>query len=114
MTNDVKGSFFMLEFSSNKIVNHRSHINNDKGGSGIKYDMIIGCGLMVQIGLMANFKHQVLQLDGTTVHMKEHSGLLGQSYLTKCEMCEVVMHTAEPSSRQEATERTVKSSTVAI
>ena len=35
--------------------------NNDKGGSGIGYDMIIGHGLMVQLSLTADFKRQVLQ-----------------------------------------------------
>ena len=39
--------------------------------------MIIGRDLMVQLGLTADFKRQVLQWDGTTVPMKEPSGLLG-------------------------------------
>ena len=39
--------------------------------------MIIGRDLMVQLGLMADFKRQVLQWDGATVHMKEPRILLG-------------------------------------
>ena len=32
--------------------------------------MIIGLDLMVQLGLKAYFKHQLLQWDGDRVHMK--------------------------------------------
>ena len=41
--------------------------------------MIIGCDVMVQLGLSANFKHQFLQWDGVTVPMKAPSCLLGKS-----------------------------------
>ena len=47
------------EFSSSKIIKNHFHIKNDKGGSGIGYDRITGHELMVQLGLMANFKRQV-------------------------------------------------------
>ena len=59
---------------------------------------------MVEIGLTADFKCQVLQWDGNTVHMKETHGLLGQSKLTKRNMCEVVMHTSESYPTRESTE----------
>ena len=67
-----------------------------KGESGIGYAMIIGSDLLVQIGLLAEFKHQVLQWDGVTVPMKEHSGMLGKSDITSREIYEVVIQTAEP------------------
>ena len=60
-THAVKVLFCIPEFSSSKIINRRFHVNNDKGELGIAYDMIIGCDLMVQIGLTADFKHQFLQ-----------------------------------------------------
>ena len=63
---------------------------------------------MVQIGLTAKYKHQVLQWYGDTVNMKEPIILLGKSNLTKQEMREVVVHTIEPASTQEATEQMVK------
>ena len=66
--------------------------------------MIIGCDLMVQLGLTANFKCQVLQWYDNTVHMKEPSGLLGQSDLKKREMREVVMQTSEPDFTREDTD----------
>ena len=53
---------------------------------------------MVQLGLASKFKRQVLQWDGATVHMKESSGLLGQSDLNNFEMDEVVMQTSNPAS----------------
>ena len=69
----------MPHFSSSKIIEQLFHVDNDKGESGIGYDMIIGCDLMIQLDLMANFKCQVLQWGGYTVLMKEPSGLLGNA-----------------------------------
>ena len=103
-THDVKVPFCMPEFSSSKIINHRFHVDNNKGESGIGYDIIIGRGLMVQIDLKADFKRQILQWYGATAHMKEPRNLLGQSGLTRREMREVVMQNAEPSFKREATE----------
>ena len=57
--------------------------------------MIIGRDLMVQLGLLANFKHKFLQWDGATLPMKESIGLLGNLYLSKRKMRKVVMQTAE-------------------
>ena len=73
----------MTELSISKIINHCFHVDNDKGDSGIGYDMIIGYDLIVQIGITADFQRQVLQWYGATVHMKEPINLLGQSGLTK-------------------------------
>ena len=98
----------MPEFSNSKIINHRFHIYNRKGKSSIGYDMIIGRYLMVQIGLTAKFKRQVLQRYGATLHIKEPRNFLGKSDLTKREMRKVVMNTAEPDSTREATDRMVK------
>ena len=65
-THDVKVPFCWPEFSSSKIINHRFHINKYEGESGIGYDMVIGCNLMVKLGLTADFKRQFLQWDGAT------------------------------------------------
>ena len=91
MTHDVKVPFFMNEFSIRKIINHYFHVNDDKGESCIGYKIIIGHDLMVQLVLTADFKCQVLQWDGATVHMKEPSGLLGKSDLDGREMREEIM-----------------------
>ena len=107
-TYDVKVPFSMPELSGNKIINRCFHADNHEGESGIGYDMIIFRNLMVQLGLTADFTRQVLQRDGTTVHMKEYSNLLGKSDLTKHEIREVVMQTEEPASTWEANERMVK------
>ena len=96
--NDIKVTFLMPQFSIRKIINHQYHVDNGRGESGIGYEMIIGLDLMVQLGLEDNFKRQVLQWDGTTVHMKEPRGLVGRSDLNKCNMRKVVMQTAEPAS----------------
>ena len=107
-THDVKVPFCMTKFSSSKMINHRFHVDNNKGDSGIGYDMIIGRDLMVQIGPAAEFKHQVLQWDGATVHMKYPRNLLGQSDITKRKMREVAMQNSEPAYTQENTGRMVK------
>ena len=73
----------MKEFPSSKIINNHFHVDSEKGEWGIGYDMIIGRELMVQIGLMADFKRQVLQWDGATVYINEPISLLGKSNLTK-------------------------------
>ena len=96
-TNSVKLPFCMPEFSSSKTMNHCFNVDIDKGESGIGYDMIIGRGMMVQLGLTSDFKRQVFQWDGATVHMKEPSSLIGKSDLSKRKMREVVMQTAEPA-----------------
>ena len=70
--------------------------------------MIIVCDLMIQLGLTAIFKRQLLQWDGATLHMKEPSSLIEQSDLTRREMHWVVMQTVEPASTREATEQMVK------
>ena len=101
---DVKVPFLIPYCFSSKIINHLFHVDNDKGDSGIGYYMIICHDLMVQLDLTSDFKHQVLQLYGATLHMKEPRSLLGQSDLNKREMRKVVMQTAEPASTIEATE----------
>ena len=70
MTHDVKLPFCMPELSISKIIEHIFHDENGKGESGIGYDMIIFRDLMVQLGLLSDFNHQVLQWDGVTVPMK--------------------------------------------
>ena len=57
-THDVEVPFCMPEFSISKIINNYFPVNNDKGESFIGYDMIIGRDLVVQLGLMDDFKHK--------------------------------------------------------
>ena len=64
----------------------------------------MGHTLMVQLFLIDDFKRQVLQWDGDTLHMKELSGLIGKSDLNKPDMRKVVMQTSEPASTREYTE----------
>ena len=66
--------------------------------------MIIGVGLLVQLALLDEFKHQVLHWDGVTVTLKEPRSMLGKSDLTSRDMREVVMQTEDPVSTREATE----------
>ena len=61
MTHDVKVNFFMTKFSISNIIEHHFHVDNDKGESIIDYDMITCRDLMVKLGLLDDFKRQVLQ-----------------------------------------------------
>ena len=88
---EVKLPFCMTEFYSSKIINHRFHVDNNKGKSGKGYEMIIGRDLMVQLGLTAKFKRQVIQWGGATAHTKVTIRFLGKSNLTKRDMCELFM-----------------------
>ena len=104
-THDFKVPFCMPEFSISKIIDHRLHVNNNKGKSGIGYEMIIGHDLTVQLDLVDYFKHKVLQWDGNTVHIKEPRGMLGKYDLNRCEMLKVVIQTVELNSTREATDQ---------
>ena len=107
-THDVKVKIFMVQFYSSKIIQHIFHIDNNESESGIGYYMIIANYLIMQIGLLDDFKHQVIQQDFVIVPMKEPIGLLCQTDLTSCEIREVVIQTEEPVSTREDTQRLVK------
>ena len=61
MKHDVKVTVFMKKFSSSNIMEHQFHVDNNKGESVIDYDMITCRDLMVKLGLLDDFKRQVLQ-----------------------------------------------------
>ena len=50
---------------------------------------------MLQICVMADFKHQVLQYDDTAVPIKDPRSFLGQEDLTISYMFKMVIQTAE-------------------
>ena len=50
-----QGDFLNARFSSIKIIYRQFNVDNNEGDSLIGYDIIIGCDLMVQIGLMVDF-----------------------------------------------------------
>ena len=63
---------------------------------------------MLKLGLLSDFKRQVLQWDGVTVPTKEPIGLLGQTDLTNQKMHKVAIQNTEPVSTREATKRLFK------
>ena len=67
MTHDIKVKFCTPEFPSSKIILHHFHVDKNEGESGIGYDMIIGRNLMLQQGLLAEFKRQILQWENNPV-----------------------------------------------
>ena len=57
IAHEVKVPFRMTEISSSKIITPHFHVYNAEDDAGISYDMVIGCDLMVQLGLKSNFGH---------------------------------------------------------
>ena len=60
----------MSEFSISRIITHHFHGENEDGDTGIVYDMIIGLYFMEKIGLIYNFKQNVLEWDETYAYRK--------------------------------------------
>ena len=77
ITHYAKVPYIITEFSSRKIISHRLYADNKEENSGIVYYIIIGHDLMVQLGLMADFKHKVLAWDDTVVPVKVPEKLIG-------------------------------------
>ena len=65
---------------------HHFHVDKNEGQLVIGYDMIVGRNLMLQLGLLVDFKQQVLQCNDYSVPMKEPIILVGQIYLTSHKM----------------------------
>ena len=64
-------NFTLHIYLSRKVISYHFHVDNDKSKSGIGYEMIIGHNLMLQLGLLAEFKRKVIQWDSVTVTTKE-------------------------------------------
>ena len=58
---------------------------------------------MVKLAPKANFGRQIIEWDNTIILIKEAGSFIVQPHLTKCEMQEVVIHTADPASTREDT-----------
>ena len=74
----------MPYFSIRKKITQQFHINDNEGDKVIGYEIIIICYLMVQLGLISNFKHTFLEWDNYVVAMQYPGNLLGKPNLTKC------------------------------
>ena len=103
----VKVPFSMPEFSSRKHLMHIFHVDIARFDKGVGYDSIIGCDLMVQLCLKTDFERKLMECKETVVPIKDPVNILGQTDLTKCEILELVIQTAEPDSTREDIE-TVK------
>ena len=56
-----QGAISYAIFSGSKIISYQFHIDNNEGESGIGCEIIIGCDLMVHLGLLVDYKYHVLQ-----------------------------------------------------
>ena len=110
-TNTVKTVKFRLnEFSDNKSITWDFYIVNANHNLG--YDMIIGRDLLVELGIILDFKNKTIKWDNDTIAMdssplnlKEKSGLtLGQLIFKQ----ELAALDSEPKSITAATNRAIK------
>ena len=81
----------MPYFSISKIISHHFHVNKNEGDTDIGYGMIICYNIIVNIGLVDNFKCKVIEWNEDVVPMKDLGNFLGKDNLTKSNIIEVVM-----------------------
>ena len=98
----------MSEFSISKIIPHRFHVDNNECESGIGYDMMIGCELVVKLVIPDKYKFRVIQWNCVTVPIKEPSDIICQIDITSRDMIEVLMQTPEPFSTRKSNKRLAK------
>ena len=104
-THDVKVPFLMPQLSTRKMITHRFHIYNGYGVTFMVHEMIIVYDLMVQLGLIASFKCNLLEQDFSVVPTEEPGNLLFKPNLANCQIQQVIMQTKNMDSTKEVTER---------
>ena len=67
----------MTDLSISKIITHHYHVNGDESDKCIGYGMIIGCYLMVQLGMIYDFKCNLIEWDVALVIMKYPGNITG-------------------------------------
>ena len=82
-THNVNVTFFMPEFSISMIIKICFHVDDNKGDTGIGYAMITGRHLMVQLRIISEYNHKLLDCYDGVVTMKETGNLLGKPNITK-------------------------------
>ena len=69
-----KSTFILKEFYENKSIEWNLHVGTTP--SPHHYDMILGCDVMSELGIMLNFKDQTMTWDDSTINMKDPESLL--------------------------------------
>jgi hypothetical protein len=68
-----KTNFILNEFYENKVIEWTLHVNKTSGPH--RYNMIVGCDLMSQLGIILDFDGQTMTWDESTIKMKEYEDL---------------------------------------
>ena len=71
-------------------------LTNKNFDTDIGYHIFIGRDLMLKLGPIAYFNHNLLKWDENVVLMKEPGNFLGKPYLSKKDMQEVQINTVYP------------------
>lgn len=98
-------NFNLTEFSESKIINWKFNVSENSNDLG--YDMIIGRDLMVELGLIINFKDKKVSWEGIDMPMRDFNQLRKLN-LSRREMRAVIQASHEPIVTEEATKRMIK------
>ena len=94
----------MPQFYIINITTNLFHIDNEDGETSIGYETIMGKDLMLQLGLISKFKHNMLRWGDDVVHMKPRGcweiGTV-KSNLTNPDIPEAVIQNKELESTKE-------------
>ena len=89
----------MTQLSTKRVINCWLCVDNMDVKTGIGYDIIIDQDIMVQLGLIDYFKHNILKWHGSAVPMKQSNCqelVPWKPNINKLDIREVVIKTAEP------------------
>ena len=77
-------------------------VDNDGGNQGVGYGMMIVIDLMLHLGLMTDFKPNIIEWNDTVVTINYMGRRNRQTNISKCDMKQVVLQTSESDSIKEA------------
>ena len=103
-THEAKVTFSLSEFSNSKIIEWTFSLA-DRDDLG--YDMIIGRDLLGQLGIIIDYKNNLIDWEGTKIPMRDYERLRKLNLSSK-DLNVIIQNTTEPIVTQRATERLVK------
>ena len=82
----------MLYFFSSRVIFYKFNIKNIEGKLGVGYDIIIGRDLMAQLGIIYDFKWNILELYGAILLMKYPTKSPRNNRLAKRRILDIILN----------------------
>ena len=101
---ETKVAFSLSEFSNSKIIEWKFNLAERKD---LGYDMIIGRDLLGQLGIIIDYKSNLIDWEGTKIPMRDYDKF-HKLKLSSKELNVIIHNTTEPLVTEKATERMVK------